>query len=172
MPITNAVDERLFEYRKNLVAAEQKAQEDFDKTVLTLSGGALGISFAFLKDVIGANPIAHPYLLFAAWVAWGFSTFSVLASYHLSHLALRKAVKQVDEGLIYKQRAGGVFATWTARLNEAGAVLFLVGVLCITIFAGFNFKLRGEENGNTKPIQPAIAPAPAAAASAATRTNP
>ncbi|MDR6520587.1 hypothetical protein J2789_003273 [Variovorax paradoxus] len=172
MPITDAADERLFEYRKSLVAAEQKAQEDFDKTVLALSGGALGISFAFLKDVIGSNPVAYPFFLFTAWVTWGFSTFSVLASYHLSHLALRKAIRQVDEGLIYKQRAGAAFAIWTARLNETGAVLFLIGVLCITIFAGFNFKLRGEESANTKPIQPAVTSAPALPASSATRANP
>jgi hypothetical protein len=69
----------LSEYRKHLQAAEQKSQEDFDKTVLSLSGGALGISFVFLKDVIGPNPIVQPNMLFAAWVAWGISTFCVLA---------------------------------------------------------------------------------------------
>lgn len=171
MPNTSIVDERLFEYRKTLIAAEQKAQEDFDKTVLTLSGGALGISFAFLKDVIGANLVSHPQLLFAAWVAWGFSTFSVLASYHLSHLALRKAIKQVDSGVIYTQKAGGAFAALTARLNEAGALLFLVGVLCITVFAANNFKLRGAENDNAK-IQPTHATAPATAASAPVHADP
>ncbi|WP_134984071.1 hypothetical protein [Xanthomonas axonopodis] len=47
------------EYRQWLVVAEQKAQEDYDKTVLTLSGGALGISFAFVKDIVGQNPIQN-----------------------------------------------------------------------------------------------------------------
>lgn len=163
MPKPDAQDDSLPEYRKILVAAEQKSQEDFDKTVLALSGGALGISFTFLKDVIGAHPLAQPHLLFAAWVAWAFSTFAVLASYHLSHLALRKAIRQVDEGFIRKQRAGGAFASWTARLNEVGAILFLVGVLCLTTFAGFNFKMRGEENGKPAPPQANTAPARASA---------
>ncbi|WP_417913843.1 hypothetical protein [Candidatus Electronema sp. JM] len=35
--------DQLAEYRKWIVAAEQKSQEDFDKTVLSLSGGALGV---------------------------------------------------------------------------------------------------------------------------------
>lgn len=33
-------------YRSHLVAADERAQENFDKTVLSLSGGALGVSFA------------------------------------------------------------------------------------------------------------------------------
>lgn len=131
--------EQLAEYRNWLVAAEQKAQEDFDKTVLTLSGGALGISFVFLKDVIGPNEVQHSGFLLSAWIVWAFSTFSVLASYYLSHLALRRAISQVDKGAIYNQTPGGVFACLTAALNAVGAILFLLGVCFITIFAGINF---------------------------------
>jgi len=46
------MNENLQEYRKHLVAAEQQVQADFDKTVLSLSGGALGISFAFVKNPV------------------------------------------------------------------------------------------------------------------------
>lgn len=35
----------LQDYRKLLLTAEQQAQANFDKTVLSLSGGALGVSF-------------------------------------------------------------------------------------------------------------------------------
>ena len=139
--------EHLADYRKWLVAAEQKSQEDFDKTILSLSGGALGISFVFLKDVIGPLPILQSGFLLAAWLAWAFSTFSVLTSYYLSHLALRRAISQVDDGTIYMQPPGGVFARWTAILNATGAVLFLVGVCCITVFAGSNLSSKGAING-------------------------
>jgi len=138
--------ERLADYRKWLVAAEQKSQEDFDKTVLSLSGGALGISFIFLKDVIGPKPIVMPSFLLAAWLVWAFSTFVVLTSYYLSHLALRRAITQVDDGTIYNQPPGGKFARLTAILNATGAVLFLVGVCCITVFAGVNLSTKGAPN--------------------------
>ncbi|MFA6903787.1 MAG: hypothetical protein WC236_11970 [Gallionellaceae bacterium] len=137
---------QLADYRKWLVAAEQKSQEDFDKTVLTLSGGALGISFVFLKDVIGPHPIIMSSFLLVAWSAWAFSTFSVLTSYYLSHLALRRAISQVDDGTIYKQPPGGAFACMTAILNAIGAMLFLVGVCCITVFAGANLSIKGTLN--------------------------
>lgn len=158
----------LAEYRKILVAAEQKSQEDFDKTVLALSGGALGISFTFLKDVIGSSPITRPELLFGAWVAWAVSTFAVLASYYLSHLALRRAISQVDKGKIYKQRPGGVLSLCTAGLNAAGAILFLVGVLSLTVFARSNFIQRGEKIGSQQSSQAATAPSGTSAASTGT----
>lgn len=148
--------EHLADYRKWLVAAEQKSQEDFDKTILSLSGGALGISFVFLKDVIGPHPILQSGFLLAAWLAWAFSTFSVLTSYYLSHLALRRAISQVDNGTIYKQPPGGAFARWTAILNAAGAVLFLVGVCCITVFAGSNLSPKGATNDRKETSTSAI----------------
>lgn len=156
-------------YRQWLVAAEQKSQEDFDKTVLSLSGGALGISFVFLKDVIGTNPIYQPSLLFTAWIAWAFSTFAVLSSYYLSHLALRRAIAQVDAGTIYNQSAGGMFASLTAWLNALGAILFLVGVCFITAFANSNFSTKGVINDRKEtsitPSSSVAAPSSSVAAS-------
>ena len=168
----NKQPEQLAEYRKWLVAAEQKSQEDFDKTILSLSGGALGISFVFLKDVIGTHPIQQSGFLLAAWLAWAFSTFSVLTSYYLSHLALRRAIAQVDDGTIYKQRPGGVFAPWTAVLNAIGAVLFLVGVCSITVFAGINISSKGEPNDRKEAAAPTTSSNTANSPNTASKANP
>lgn len=157
------------DHRKHLVSADQKSQEDFDKTVLSLSGGALGISFIFLKDVIGPNPIQSPGLLFAAWVAWGASTFCVLASYYLSHLTIRKTIRQIDEDKLHLEKPGGRYADGTALLNAAGAVLFLVGVVCITLFANSNLKTKGPLNESTQvPTAASAAPRTSSAFNPAT----
>ncbi len=160
---------QLVEYRKFLVDADQKSQGDFDKTVLSLSGGALGISFIFLKDVIGPNPINSPDLLFASWVSWGASTFVVLASYFFSHLALRKAIDQIDNGTIDDETPGGHYRRITAFLNALGAILFLVGVCTITLFASENLKSKGVLNDGSQktassPKGAASSPAPTASA--------
>jgi hypothetical protein len=150
------------DHRKHLVTADQKSQEDFDKTVLSLSGGALGISFVFLKDVIGPNPIQSPELLFAAWVAWGASTFCVLVSYYLSHLAIRATIRQIDQDKLHLENSGGKYSTATATLNVAGAVLFLVGVVTITLFANSNLKSKGTIDVSTKIANTATAASPTA----------
>lgn len=161
------------EHRKHLVAVDQKSQEDFDKTVLSLSGGALGISFVFLKDVIGPNPIQSPELLFAAWVAWGASTFCVLVSYYLSHLAIRAAIRQIDQDTLHKKESDGNYSTCTAVLNVAGAVLFLIGVVTITLFANSNLKTKGSLNVPTQISNNSTTASTAAApASTASRASP
>lgn len=134
------------EYRQWLVAAEQKSQESFDKTVLSLSGGALGISFIFLKDVIHTAPVVLPAFLLAAWVCWGLSSLAILISFFMSQQALKRAIRQVDSNTIHAERPGGNFSTATAICNLSGAILFFAGVVFITIFAGANLNNRGQTN--------------------------
>jgi hypothetical protein len=88
----------LQEYRRQLLALEEKAQEVFDKTVVTLSGGALGISFAFIKDFLGTGPVmAKPWLI-RAWAAWVVSLSASLTSHYLSTFAIRRATEELDAG--------------------------------------------------------------------------
>jgi hypothetical protein len=42
VPVPVVPDPATAEYRKDLIALEQRAQEEYDNTLLTLSGGALG----------------------------------------------------------------------------------------------------------------------------------
>lgn len=134
------MDDNLKEYRAHLVLAEQKAQEDFDKSVLSLSGGALGVSFAFIKDVAGTGPFLRSEYLICAWICWGTSVTVVLLSYFLSHLALRRAIAQVDKGQIYKGRPGEYFDIATAVCNAVGGLLFFSGVILLTVFVAANFR--------------------------------
>jgi hypothetical protein len=133
-------DEILNEYRSSIVSAEQKAQEDFDKTVLYLSGGALGISFAFVKDIVGERPPAGPWLLAVGWMAWALSATSVLTSYLTSLYALRTATGQVDDRSILRQTPGGKFTTLTQVLNGCGGLLFVAGVAAMGVFVYKNLQ--------------------------------
>jgi hypothetical protein len=128
----------LSEYRQHLVEAEQKAQEDYDKTVLALSGGALGVSFAFVEKFIGKGPAIRPGLLVFAWISWGISVALVLISFYLSHLALGKAIKQIDQGEIHDTRPGGVASLVLPGCNCGSGGFFLVGVALIIVFVWLN----------------------------------
>jgi hypothetical protein len=135
-----AMNEQTREYRAYLVNTEQKSQENFDKTVLSLSGGALGISFAFVKDIVGTNPLSHQGYLLFSWIVWGISVTCVLASFYFSNQAIRKAINQVDNGNIYKQTPGGSLSKITALLNMTGGLLFLTGVILMVIFVYYNLR--------------------------------
>lgn len=125
-------------YRTTLQELEQKMQSEYDKAVATLSGGALGLSFVFLRDVVKAAPLKSSDWLVTAWVAWGLSIVCVLYSFLSSVHALRKAIRQTDAKTIYVEKAGGASEVATVVLNYSGGVLFLLGVVCVIVFMRSN----------------------------------
>lgn len=149
-------EQDLSEYRQWLVAAEQKGQGDFDKTVLTLSGGALGVSFVFVKDIVGPDHIAQAMLLFGAWSGWALSCFAVLASFYVSNLALREAIEQCDDKDRRCEPPGGFYTTITKVLNASGGVLFLGGVILMASFVYFNLTAKDAQHGNETTVTPAV----------------
>lgn len=134
------MDEQLREYRSFLIDAEQKAQERYDKTIITLSGGAIGISFSFVNNFIQGAAV-HSWLLLGAWIAWGASITAVLASFYFSTLALRRTVNQIDDestDIRSLETPGGQYTTVTKFLNAAGGSLFFVGVILLVAFVSQN----------------------------------
>ncbi len=117
---------------KFLIEAEQQAQVDYEKTILSLSGGALGVSFAFVKDIVGGGAMVNKFLILSAWIIWGISITMALASFYTRQQALRKA--QIQDN-----RKMGNYSHATAILHILAGVLFLSGVLLIVLFAFYNF---------------------------------
>lgn len=82
--------ESMREYRKFLEQCETEATSDFDKTTVTLSGGALAIALAFLKEVPATTPKwAVVRVLGGALAALVISLIGVL----LSLMASRKSMR-------------------------------------------------------------------------------
>jgi len=129
----------LQEYRTLLINLEQKSQEDYDKAILTLSGGALGVTFAFIKNIVGESSIQHSCLLYLAWIAWTVSLSTTLISFYCSRKALRNTTIQLDKGEIYSGTPGSCFDKITSFLNFSSGLLFIVGVILAVIFVAFNF---------------------------------
>ncbi|MEM8488915.1 MAG: hypothetical protein AAF564_25445 [Bacteroidota bacterium] len=132
-------------YRAQLMELKQKAQEGYDKTILTLSASSLGISFAFVKDIVPLDQAEFNILLLIAWICWGFSLAAVLFAYYMSHQAFRDAIKQVDNALnqgnliaIYQTHLGGWKDRATSFLNASAGVLFIAGVALLIIFISRN----------------------------------
>lgn len=128
------------QYREMLESLKQSSQDSYDKTVISLSGGALGISFAFVKDIVGEWPANSTGWLFAAWVLWGLSVLSVLFSFLCSQKALQKAIEKVDAGKMYEKNLGGCLNLITIILNYSSGICFLLGVFTMVIFVAYNMK--------------------------------
>lgn len=126
------------EYRRLLVDSEQKSIESFDKAVLALSGGALGLSMAFLNGFVGPAREVQTFWLLFAWCCWAASLILTLSSFWLSARAMRRAVQQLDDYKIGQERPGGFWDWATGTLTLLGGLTFIVGVFAMKVFIWFN----------------------------------
>lgn len=120
-------------YRDHLVETRQKSQDSYDKAVLALAGGGLGVTINFVKDIVGTHPRAT-VLLFTAWICWGISCATVLYSHFSSVAAHNEAIATLDE-----DREPDIASDKLTRLLNVGSgALFLLGLLLFGLFAYIN----------------------------------
>lgn len=127
------IDSSILEYRRNLVDIKNKLSENYDKLVITLSGGALAFSITFLKDIVVPNKIVSSYWLIFSWFCFVFSIGSVLFEILFGIEAHKTAIFQVDKGTIHESKPGGLFSSITLWLHRSSAVSLVAGLL----FMGF-----------------------------------
>ncbi|MFZ4777221.1 MAG: hypothetical protein ACOYM3_17780 [Terrimicrobiaceae bacterium] len=149
LTVKDPADPAVAEYRRLLTSAEQQSQADFDKAILALSGGALAISFSFIKDVVGPDNMIRSGFLLWSWIVWALSSCSVLLSFFTSQLALRKTIKELDAHGKVPPRPGGWYDRLTSIFNISGLVLFLLGIFLMIFFLHFNLK----DHMKTKPAE-------------------
>lgn len=138
---------QLREYQRHLVLAEQKAQEDYDKTLVFLAGGSLAISFAFLDTITTGPPFASVVWLIVSWSLWALSLTTVLGSFWLSRLALRRAlIVSLDETTSDVDNPAGSLGTVTQWANAVAGILFVGGLFFIGKFVILNI---GATSGPT-----------------------
>lgn len=122
------------EYRRLLQELENKAQEEYDKTVILLSTGALGISFTFIKDIVHLDGAIMIHFLVGAWICWALSTTSVLYSFYSSKKAMTKAIKDFDENKDDMNNSD----RWTTILNFWSGAFFVIGLIFMIVFVKNN----------------------------------
>ena len=115
-----------------------EASAAYDKAVMTLSGGALGISFAFVKDIVKEPLPDTIYWLWLAWLSFGLSLTAVLISMLFSQKAIRVAIDQVDKGTIYSSTPGGISSWITSVLTWISGLGFISGVVILAYFVKIN----------------------------------
>jgi hypothetical protein len=115
-------------YRASLLQLQEKMQTEYDRTVLSLSGGAFGVSVLMIKELIGAKKAIGSAPLTLAWIFWGMSVLAVLCSFFSSAQAMEIAIKHIDGDEPIAGEIGGLPDVWTRALNITSGSCFLVGL--------------------------------------------
>ena len=129
------VSEEMLKYRDALAEAGLKASTAYDKAIMALSGGALGLSITFMKDIVHSPAADSLWRLETSWSCLTASLTFILISMLSSQWALTKAINQVDQGSLPRERPGGIFSVVTTWLNALSAVAFVAGVAFLAWFA-------------------------------------
>ena len=119
--------------RAQLVSLEQRSQEAYDKAVLILSGGALGLSLVVFKDYLRLRGGSGSGLIALALLCWALSVSCVLFSSASSRKVLRSAIRGVDGGgpsPHLDERSDRV----ASGLSAGSGVLFFMGIALFAVY--------------------------------------
>ena len=119
----------LQKYRDRLVESHAQALDSYDQMLLKLSGGALGLSFIFIRQFIDEDGARVVWAIGLAWVLWISSLVCTLASHYSSATAAAETISAIDKGKAPNPRSN----QWTRWLNRWSGFAFGLGA----VFAGF-----------------------------------
>ena len=130
------------EHQKQTWADCQSASDEFDKSVLTYSSAGLGVSLAFIKDIVPlARAVALP-LLYGSWIAFGVTILITIGSYWLSIHAQRTHLEHLRKYYLDKQpeylNARNRAASWVGAFRWISGVCFLLAIAGTIVFSILN----------------------------------
>ena len=134
--------ENYLKERKLLIDAQQQSYQQFDKAILTLSSGGLGVSIIFLRDILPIEQITNYCFLIGSWILFTISILSTLISFLTSQYAYNKQLELIDAYFLNKDSDAltkkNRFAQITEGLNVSAAVFFILAVIGTIMFVSIN----------------------------------
>src|SRR5258708_2704776 len=93
-------DDRRQEYledRKQRIELHNQAAQSFDQTILTLAGGALGLSFTFIRQIIPHAESGTIPFLATSWILLVLALLAILISMLTSQVGMLQPIGMLDE---------------------------------------------------------------------------
>jgi len=128
--------------RKDLLARQLSNSEKFDGAILTLSTTALGVSLAFIKDIVPIHNASCIACLVASWWLFGSAVVSTLLSFVASQFGVRvqltHAEKYYLEGKDEYLQKRNIPAIATECFNYLSGILFISALVTTIAFVTQN----------------------------------
>lgn len=119
-------------YIEELYSALDYSSQQFDKNVLFIASGSLGISFAFIEKIVpNLETALSKSLLFCSWYCFAIVIFISLINHFISIGALRWRIKNLNEDKESQEQ------NWNIAINIINVMMMiglLVGVILLISF--------------------------------------
>ena len=130
--------------RKLLVEGERAAGEAFDKTLLTLSAGAIALSVTFVEKLGSAGRVKP--LLYISWAILAFGLLLNVRAFLMLQNSYYRLLDINDE--IYETGTTSLRNPFRSRVgdfNQYAFWSFLAGISLLLLFAGVNYQASARE---------------------------
>ena len=134
-------------HRQWLVECSLTVSRDRDRMLMALSGGAMGVSIAFVNGVIPRGGPVQVWILAVAWFAFVGSLVFCLWSQYSSDKAIRSEINDCDRvaaGASPMLRTDNVASSSTEALNSLAALTCVFGIIALLVFAFINLSRIGQ----------------------------
>jgi len=144
--LSQAERQALFEkYEHELYERERSNAEAFDNAILTYSAAGLGISLAFLKDLVPITSAKWPWLLYVSWVLFSAAIIATVLSYLVSQRGLAALHPAGDayyngDDKLALERTEKRFARIMLRFSYGAAATFVSAVVITVLFSSVNLE--------------------------------
>lgn len=126
-------------YLDKLYQALHYSNEQFDKNVLFIASGALGISFAFVEKIVpNLKNACGKCLLISSWYFFAGVIFISLVAHFFSILALRWAIKNNENKSPEKSIIEDRWNLTVRIINGFMIAGLLAGMILLILFIHFN----------------------------------
>jgi hypothetical protein len=152
--LPDAYFEGLLKHREAMVELRSDQLTTLDKSLLSISSGALGISIVYM-DKIGGGSAGVSNLLLASWFCFGAAISANIISYFTGGEDAQREIKKIDKCIITSavyESGGNPFRGATQALNVVALVLFILGVSFLTLHAYTS--TRTVANGPSTTVPP------------------
>jgi hypothetical protein len=132
------------DFKTEIEKRQVSSSENFDKSILTYSSWALGISVAFLKDFIPITVALAPMLLYISWALFCWAIGSTTISFLLSYKGLEQTLKhgekyylEEDDDYLNKDNNFNKAVKW---LNWTSGASFIIALILTVVFVSLNLE--------------------------------
>lgn len=136
---------------------KEKSEDDFEKQLIFIASGALGISFAFLEKLVNLSESIYLWTLAVAWVCLALSLCVNLWSHYLTKNLAEKSIDDQDdyhdEKMDYEHLCANIKRRNSIidRVNYFSIAALFLGLTFLIAFVTINISHMSEQKPQTKP---------------------
>jgi len=122
--------------------ADTEQARSFDKSILTLATGALGITITFANKIVPEIKADTSYFIVITWIGLGLSVVFTLISFISSQYACKSEIA-ILENTFHNKNGGAtnIASLITSFLNWTSIICFIIGAIYWGIFLFKNLNI-------------------------------